>query len=149
MNLYIGSDHAGYEFKSEVSSYILQKFSDYELFDCGTYSDNVVDYPDYAQKVCENVLSNHGSFGILICGTGIGMSIAANKIKGIRAALCNDTYSAKLSRQHNNANVLVIGSRVIGFGVAKDIIENFLNNKFLEGRHFQRINLIKNIENKN
>lgn len=149
MELYIGSDHAGYEFKAEVISHILQYFSDYDLYDCGVYSDESVDYPDYAQKVCDKVLNNPNSLGILICGTGIGMSIAANKIKGIRAALCNDTYSAKLSRQHNNANVLVMGSRVVGYGVAEDIIENFLNSKFLEGRHAERLNLIKEIENKN
>ncbi len=149
MKLYIASDHAGYELKFNLVSFILENFSEYELFDCGPYSEEAVDYPDYAKKVCENVLNDKNSFGILICGTGIGMSIAANKFKGIRAALCNDIFTSSLSREHNDANVLVMGSRVIGMGVAKEIINNFLNSKFQGERHIERLNLIKDIEEKN
>lgn len=149
MNIYIGSDHAGYEFKINLVSHIIEKFSDYEIFDCGTYTDETVDYPDYAEKVCENVLKNENSLGILICGTGIGMSIAANKINGIRAALCSDSFTSKFSRKHNNSNVLVLGSRVVGFGVATDIVENFLNNKFDGDRHLDRLDLIEKLERKN
>lgn len=149
MNIYIGSDHAGYEFKINLTSYIIEKFSDYNVFDCGPYTDDTVNYPNYAEKVCRNVLGNENSLGILICGTGIGMSIAANKIKGIRAALCNDSYTSKLSRKHNNSNVLVLGSRVIGFGIAKDIVEKFLESKFDGERHIDRLNLIKDLERKN
>ena len=146
MNLYIGSDHAGYEFKTNLIEFLLKNFNDYNVFDCGPYSSESVDYPEYAEKVCRNVLENESSFGILICGTGIGMSIGANKIKGIRAALCNDMFSAKLSRQHNDANVLVMGARVIGFGVGTEIVNNFLSSKFEGGRHADRLNLISNIE---
>lgn len=149
MNLFIASDHAGYELKFNLVSYILENFSEHELFDCGPYSEEVVDYPEYAQKVCENVLKDKNSLGILICGTGVGMSIAANKFKGIRAALCNDIFTSSLSRQHNDSNVLVMGSRVIGIGVAKEIINNFINSKFEGNRHSERLNLIKEIEEKN
>ncbi len=149
MNLYIASDHAGYELKFNLVSFILENFNEHDLFDCGPYSDEAVDYPDYAQKVCENVTGYENSMGILICGTGIGMSIAANKFKGIRAALCNDIFTANLCRQHNDANVLVMGSRVLGIGIAKEITKSFLNCKFEGGRHKERINLIKNIEQKN
>ena len=148
MNLYIASDHAGYELKFNLVSYLLENFKDYEVFDCGPYSDESVNYPDYAEKVCNNVLNNKDSLGILICGTGIGMSIAANKVDGIRAALCNDIFTSKLSRQHNNANVLAMGSRVIGYGVACEIIDNFLNSKFEGGRHKDRLKLIIDIEKK-
>ncbi len=147
MKIYIGSDHAGYELKFNLVSFIMESFPEYEVFDCGTYSDDSVDYPDFAQKVCENVLNdNRNSLGILICGTGLGMSIAANKFKGIRAALCNDLFTAKLSRQHNDANVLVLGSRVIGYGVATEVVRNFLTTEFDGGRHIDRLNMIKEIE---
>lgn len=145
MKIYIGSDHAGYELKFNLVSFIMESFPKYEVFDCGPYSDDSVDYPDFAGKVCKNVL-NGNSLGILICGTGLGMSIAANKFKGIRAALCNDLFTAKLSRQHNDANVLALGSRVVGYGVATEIVRNFLTNKFDGGRHIDRLNLIKDIE---
>lgn len=150
MKIYIGSDHAGYELKFNLVSFIMESFPEYEVFDCGPYSDDSVDYPDFAQKVCGNVLNNNGdSLGILICGTGLGMSIAANKFKGIRAALCNDLFTAKLSRQHNDANVLVLGSRVIGYGVATEVVRNFLTSEFDGGRHIDRLNLIKGIEERN
>ncbi len=148
MNLYIASDHAGYEFKTKIIEFMSEKFNDYNIFDCGTYSEDAVHYPEYAEKVCVNVLSNDSSLGILICGTGIGMSICANKISGIRAALCNDTLSSKLSREHNDANVLVLGAKIIGFALGMDIITNFLNSKFEGGRHNERLNLITDIENR-
>lgn len=149
MNLYIASDHAGYELKFSIVSLLLDEFKQYEVFDCGTYSDESVDYPYYAEYVCEKVLNNKNSLGILICGTGIGMSIAANKVKGIRAALCNDIYTATLCRKHNDANVLAMGSRVVGIGVAIQIIRAFLESKFEEDRHITRIDMIKKIEDKN
>ena len=149
MNIYIASDHAGYELKFNLVSFILKNFSDHDVFDCGPYSDESVDYPEYAEKVCDNVLKDKNSLGILICGTGIGMSISANKIKGIRAALCNDIFTSKLSRQHNDSNVLVLGSRVIGFGVATEIVKNLINCDFEGGRHASRLELIKRIEQKN
>lgn len=149
MNLYIASDHAGYELKFNLVSLLLEEFKDYEVFDCGPYSDESVDYPDYAEHVCEKVLNDKGSFGILVCGTGVGMSIAANKVNGIRAALCNDIYTAALCRQHNDANILCMGSRVIGTGVATQVIKTFLESKFEEGRHTTRIDMIKKIEDKN
>lgn len=149
MNIYIGSDHAGYEFKINLVSYIIENFGNYDVFDCGPYTDDTVDYPDYAEKVCSNVLKNENSLGILICGTGIGMSIAANKIKGIRAALCSDSFTSRLSRKHNDSNVLVLGSRVIGFGIATDIVEKFLKSEFDGERHLDRLNLIKGLELKN
>lgn len=147
--LYIASDHAGYNLKFDLTSLILEEFSDYDMFDCGTYSDESVNYPDYAEKVCNNVLNNDGSRGILICGTGLGMSIVANKFKGIRAALCSESFSAKYAVEHNNSNVLVFGARVIGVGMMKDIVRTFLNSKFKNGKHEKRLNLIKEIENKN
>lgn len=149
MKLYIASDHAGYELKFNLVSFLLKNFQEYEVFDCGAYSEESVDYPDYAEKVCENVVNNKDSLGILVCGTGIGMSIAANKVNGIRAALCNDIFTARLSRQHNNANVLVMGARVIGNGVATEIVKSFLDTTFEGGRHLNRIGLINKIEEKN
>ena len=149
MNIYISSDHAGYELKFNLVSMLIEEFKNHEVFDCGPYSEELVDYPTKEEKVCENVLFNEGSLGILICGTGIGMSIAANKIKGIRAALCNDIFSARLARQHNNANVLVLGSRVIGNGLAQEIVTSFLQSEFEGGRHSERLALIKNLENRN
>lgn len=149
MNIYISSDHAGYELKFDLISMMVEKFKDYEVFDCGPYSEESVDYPVFAEKTCEKVLSDVQSLGILICGTGIGMSIAANKIKGIRAALCNDIFSASLARKHNDANILVLGSRVIGSGLAQEIVASFLQNKFEGGRHSERLALIKNLENRN
>lgn len=149
MNIYISSDHAGYELKFNLVSMLIEEFKNHEVFDCGPYSEESVDYPTFAEKVCGNVLSNEGSLGILICGTGIGMSIAANKIKGIRAALCNDIFSAKLARQHNNANILVLGARVIGSGLAQQIVTSFLQSEFEGGRHSERLALIKNLENRN
>ena len=120
-----------------------------EVMDLGTNSADSVDYPDYAKKVCEEIQQENSDLGILICGTGIGMSLAANKFEGIRAACVSDVYSAKMSRNHNNANVLCIGARVIGDEVAKLIIKTFLENEFEAGRHQRRVDKIMAFEKEN
>ena len=143
--IYIGADSAGYTLKTEVISYLEEK--GYEVIDCGTNSTASCHYPLFANAVCENVKEDlEGSFGILICGTGIGMSMCANKHKGIRAALCSDTYSAKMTRLHNDANVLCIGARVIGSCLALDIIDSFLAHPFEGGRHATRVDMMMEIE---
>ena len=145
--IYIGADSAGYSLKCEVIPYLQSK--GYEVIDCGTDSDASCHYPIFANAVCENVKSDlEGSFGILICGTGIGMSMCANKHKGIRAALCSATYSARMTRQHNDANVLCMGARVIGSCLALDIVDSFLSNGFEGGRHATRVEMMMEIENK-
>ena len=144
--IYIGADSAGYALKCEVIPYLQGK--GYEVVDLGTDSDASCHYPLFANAVCEKVKSDlQGSFGILICGTGIGMSMCANKHKGIRAALCSDTYSAKMTRQHNDANVLCMGARVIGSCLALDIVDSFLANDFEGGRHATRVDMMMDIEN--
>ena len=145
--IYIGADSAGYALKCEVIPYLEAK--GYEVVDCGTDSDASCHYPIYARAVCESVQKElDGSFGILICGTGIGMSMCANKHKGIRAALCSDTYSARMTRQHNDANVLCMGARVIGSCLALDIIDSFLSADFEGGRHAVRVDMMMDIEQK-
>ena len=128
MKIAIAADHGGFELKDSMVEYI--KSLGNEVMDLGTNSADSVDYPDYAKKVCEEIQQENSDLGILICGTGIGMSLAANKFEGIRAACVSDVYSAKMSRNHNNANVLCIGARVIGDEVAKLIIKTFLENEF-------------------
>jgi len=140
----IGSDHAGFRLKEIVKNFL--KTKNIEVEDLGTHTEESVDYPDYAFKVGEAVARKDFDFGILICGSGIGMSIAANKVKGIRAALCNDLYSAHVSREHNNANILCMGGRVIGEEVAKNCLV-WLNAKFEGGRHERRVNKITDYEN--
>jgi len=140
----IGSDHAGFELKEHLKKYIASKNID--VIDVGTDRPESVDYPDFAAKVGKLVSENEVDFGILICGTGIGMSIAANKIKGIRAALCLMPEMASLARKHNNANVLVLPGRLIGFELATWIFDAFLNSSFEGGRHERRINKIKELE---
>ena len=136
MKVAIAADHGGFELKDSMVEYI--KSLGNEVVDLGTNSADSVDYPDYAKKVCEEIQQGNSDLGILICGTGIGMSLAANKFEGIRAACVSDVYSAKMSRNHNNANVLCIGARVIGDEVAKLIIKTFLENEFEAGRHQRR-----------
>lgn len=141
MKIYIGSDHGGYNYKTDLIDFLEEM--DHEVIDCGTFSNESVDYPDYAQIVSENVVVDNGSLGILICGTGLGVSIMANKKSGIRAALAHDIFSAKAAKEHNNANVLCIGQRVIGMGLAKMIVETFINTDFSnEQRHIIRVNKI-------
>lgn len=138
----IGSDHGGFELKSEIIKHLKER--NIEVSDYGTYTNESCDYPVYAKKVAEAVLSGECEFGILICGTGIGISIAANKIKGIRAALCHDCFSAEATRSHNNANILALGARVIGVGHALKIVDTFLDTPFSnDERHIRRIKLIE------
>ena len=147
MKIAIAADHGGFELKDSMVEYI--KSLGNEVMDLGTNSADSVDYPDYAKKVCEEIQKGNSDLGILICGTGIGMSLAANKFEGIRAACVSDVYSAKMSRNHNNANVLCIGARVIGDEVAKLIIKTFLENEFEAGRHQRRVDKIMAIEKEN
>ncbi|MGI6452825.1 MAG: ribose 5-phosphate isomerase B [Syntrophomonadaceae bacterium] len=144
MKVAIGCDHAGFELKQKMTD-MLQK-EGYAVIDCGTFSLDSVDYPDIAETVAARVLQDKIP-GILICGTGIGISIAANKIPGIRAAVCNCSFTARLAREHNDANILAIGARVIGPGLAEEIIKKFLTTQFLEGRHRVRVEKIKRLEN--
>lgn len=146
MKIALGSDHGGYELKLEIMKHLERKGIKFEDF--GTYSKDSCDYPDYALKVAEQVVSKNYDFGILVCGTGIGISIAANKVEGIRAALCHDTFSAHATREHNDANILALGQRVIGTGLALDIVDVFLNTDFQGGRHAERIKKIDEIHKK-
>lgn len=137
----IGSDHGGYELKKQIMEYLDGKNIEYSDF--GTYSTDSVDYPVYAEKVCAAILSGQCDKGILICTTGIGISIVANRKKGIRAAVCTDTYTAKMTRLHNNANVLCMGGGVIGAGLAAEITETFLTTDFSnEEKHLRRISMM-------
>lgn len=147
MNITIGADHGAVELKETVKK-VLATYSEIEINDVGTFGTNAVDYPDIAKKVCAEVVSGKSERGIVLCGTGIGISIAANKIKGIRCALCHDVYSAKKSREHNNANVLAMGGRVIGVGPAEEIVRAWIETEFEGGRHERRINKIADLENK-
>ena len=137
----IGSDHGGFRYKESIIDYL--KVRDIEYVDIGTYTPESCDYPEIARKVAELVTSGKVDRGILVCGTGIGMSIAANKVHGIRAALCSDTYSARVSRAHNNANILCIGERVIGEHLALDITDIWLKTGFEGGRHKRRVDIIE------
>lgn len=142
--LAIGSDHGGFELKEQVKAFLDEKDVAYKDF--GTYSPESCDYADIAQIVCEAVVSGECENAILICGTGIGISIAANKVPGIRAACCSDYFSAKYTRLHNDANVLCLGGRVVGVGLACELIDVFLNTEFEGGRHATRIGKIKALE---
>ncbi|MDY6825892.1 MAG: ribose 5-phosphate isomerase B [Bacillota bacterium] len=144
MKLALGSDHAGFRLKKEIIAYLEEKKDEY--VDYGVFDEQSADYPDLAAPVAEAVSKGECRFGILICGTGIGMSIAANKYTGIRAALCGEAYSARCAREHNDANVLTMGSRVIGAGLAIDIVETFVNTSFEGGRHSRRLEKIMRVE---
>ncbi len=145
MKIAIGSDHAGFPLKEAIRKYLEEKGIEY--IDCGVYDTASADYPVQAKKTCEKIISGECERGILCCGTGIGISMAANKIKGIRAACCSDYFSAKYTRLHNDANVLCMGARVIGEGAALELAEVFLNTEFEGGRHQRRVDLITEIEN--
>lgn len=144
MRIAIGSDHGGLRLKKDVIKH-LEK-NGIEVKDFGTYTEESCDYPDYAKAVGKAVVAKEYDFGILICGTGIGISIAANKVPGVRAALCCDTFSAHATREHNNANILAMGERVVGPGLALDIVDAFLGAEFEGGRHQNRVNKITDIE---
>lgn len=140
--IYIGADSAGYLLKEELKGHLVSL--GYEVCDCGTDSTESCHYPVFAAKVCKLVQGEpQDSFGILVCGTGIGMSMCANKHKGIRAAVCSDTYSAKMTRAHNDANVLCLGARVIGSCLAIEILDAFLKSEFEGGRHQTRIDMME------
>lgn len=144
MTLAIGSDHGGFCLKETIKQHLETRGFAYRDF--GTCSTASVDYPDIAQKVSQAVVSGECERGILICGTGIGISIAANKVKGIRAALCHDVFSAQMSREHNDANILALGERVIGPGLALMIVDTWLTAEFAAGRHEQRVKKIAALE---
>lgn len=142
LRIAIGSDHGGYEYKEQIVSHLKEK--GYECVDVGTYSTDSCDYPVIARTVTTKITTGEADRGILICGTGIGMSIVANKVRGIRAALCGDTFSARASRAHNNSNVLCLGERVIGINLAMDIVDIWLESKFEGGRHQRRVDMMEN-----
>lgn len=137
----IGSDHGGFDYKASIIKALQVK--GYDVVDMGTYSPESCDYPIIAKKVARAVAKGDFEKGILVCGTGIGMSMAANKVKGIRAAVCGDTFSARATRAHNNANILCLGQRVVGEGLALDIVAIWLTTKFEGGRHERRVNMIE------
>jgi len=145
MKFYVATDHAGFNYKAQIIEYLKSK--EIEVVDLGPYSNDRVDYPDFAKKCAQAVRDDKGSFGILVCGTGIGISIAANKVQGIRAALCHDAYTAKMSRAHNNAQILCFGERVVGLGVVFDMIDAFISTDFEGGRHSNRVDKISLIDN--
>ncbi len=143
MRLYIANDHGGVDLKNAI----MKEFSaSYEIEDFGCATKDIVRYPYFAEKVCKAVLKDKGSLGILICSTGIGMSIAANKFRGIRASLCCDSYMAKMTKQHNDSNVLCLGAQVLGILDALDIVKTWLENDFIGGRHSISLSLISEIE---
>ena len=137
----IGCDHAAFEEKKKVKEYLIKK--GYKIFDIGTNSNQSVDYPKYGHQVANMVVDNIVDKGIVICGSGIGISIAANKVKGARAALCTSCKHAEMSRKHNDANILALGARMIEYNLLEEIIDVWLNTKFEGGRHLNRINLIE------
>ena len=146
MKIALGSDHGGLNLKKQIIMHLKSK--NIEITDFGTYTEGSCDYSDYALEVAQAVVAEKFELGILICGTGIGIGIAANKVPGIRAALCNDTFSAHAAREHNNANILTLGERVVGAGLALDIVDTFINAKFQGERHQKRIDKITEIEKK-
>lgn len=141
LKIAIGSDHGGFCYKKTITDFLKSK--GIEVIDIGTYTQESCDYPDIARKVASKVTSCDVDRGILICGTGIGMSIAANKVHGIRASLCGDTFSARATRAHNDSNILCLGERVIGESLALDIVDVWLNTEFEGGRHQRRVDSIE------
>ena len=143
----IGCDHGGYDIKNAVIEYLKENGMEYK--DYGCYSTDSVDYPVYAHKVASAIVSGEAELGILCCGTGIGISMAANKVKGIRAAVCSDAFCAEMTRRHNNANILCMGGRVIDCAKAVELADIFLHTEFEGGRHANRVQMITDIENGN
>lgn len=142
----IGSDHAGYPLKNAIRDTLTAE--GYTVIDVGTDSPEICDYPVFAACVADAIVDGQAPIGILCCGTGIGMSMAANKIKGIRAACCSDIFSAKYTRIHNDANILCLGARVIGEGLAMELVHAFLENEFVGGKHARRVAMITELENR-
>ena len=145
MYIYIGSDHGAFEMKEFLKEELTKLNIPFE--DCGCFNEDSVDYPDVAKTTCKKVLENKDSKGVLLCGTGIGISIAANKIKGIRAALCHNEFTAQMATEHNNANVLCMGGRVLDKDTAKNILNAYLHNSFEGERHERRVNKMMDLEN--
>lgn len=141
MKIIIGNDHAGVEFKQTILKHL--ESQGHEVVNVGTDTLDSVDYPDIAKEVAKKVLEEEGNFGVIICGTGIGISIAANKVEGIRAALCHNEFTARLSRLHNNANIVSLGARVIGDELGKAIVDTFISTEFEGGRHARRVGKIE------
>jgi len=141
MNIIIGSDHAGFDLKEEIRRFLSEK-GEHSIKDMGTFSDEPVDYPIIAHEVAKDISEKKCSRGILLCGSGIGMSIVANRYRNVRAALCHNLYTVGLSRRHNDANVLVLGSRVLGVGLALEMVDLFLSTDFERGRHQRRVKQI-------
>ena len=146
MKIAIGNDHAAVEMKQEIKKYLEEL--GHEVVNYGTEDRERCDYPIYGEKVANAVASGEVDLGILTCGTGVGISLAANKVKGIRAVVCSEPYTAKLSRMHNNTNILAFGARVVGPELAKMIVDEWLNAKYEGGRHQRRVDMISEIENK-
>ncbi len=146
MKIGIGSDHAAFEMKEEIKDYLMDK--GFEVVDYGTYSPDRCDYPVYGEKVARAVKDGEVERGVLICGTGLGISLAANKVKGIRAAVCSEPYTAQMAVRHNNAQIIAFGARVVGPDMARMIVDAFFGAEFEGGRHQQRVNLITDIENR-
>jgi ribose 5-phosphate isomerase B len=144
MKIALGSDHAGFELKEDLQAYLAE--GQVEVLDLGAFGEAPVDYPDVAGKVAEKVSRGEVERGLLICGTGIGMSIVANRFAGVRAALCHDVYTALMSREHNNANILALGGRLIGKGLAREILKVWLETEFQGGRHQRRLDKITGLE---
>ncbi|MGH7322946.1 MAG: ribose 5-phosphate isomerase B [Candidatus Rokuibacteriota bacterium] len=140
----LGADHAGWQLKEDVKSWLLDK--GFQMIDLGTHSPEPVDYPEYAEQVAEAVASGKAERGVLVCGTGIGMAMTANKVPGVRAAFCPDLFTARMSREHNDANVLTLGGRLTGTELALEIVEMWLRAEFQGGRHSRRVGRITDLE---
>lgn len=147
MKIAVGCDHGGFEHKNAIAEHL--KSEGFEVEDFGIYENKSVDYPEIALKVANSIKNGENELGILVCGTGIGMSLAANKVNGIRAAACSEHFSAKYTRLHNNSNILCLGGRVIGIGTALELCDIFVNTEFEGGRHQRRIDMITEIEKSN
>lgn len=139
MKIAIGCDHGGYALKKEIATFL--KNNGHQVIDIGCHSEDSVDYPVYAKDLCEQVINNTAEKGIIICGTGLGVSMVSNRIVGIRAALCSESFSARMSREHNDANVLCLGGRVIGVSLAIEIVDIWLATEFEGDRHLRRIKM--------
>ena len=144
LSVALGADHAGWELKEALKSWLME--AGYQVLDFGTHSPDSVDYPDYAQQVGEAVAVGKVDRGVLVCGTGIGMTMAANKIPGVRAALCGDAFTSRMSREHNDANVLALGGRLTDADMGRDILKVWLETDFTGGRHARRVNKIMELE---
>ena len=144
MMIAVGCDHGGFEHKNAIAEHLKER--GFEVVDYGIHENVSVDYPDIASKLCEGILGEKANLGILVCGTGIGMSLAANKIKGIRASLCADHFSTKYTRLHNDANIMCMGARTLGVGVGLELAEIFVDTPFEGGRHALRVDMIREME---